>query len=56
MNTKKEQSIFNMKIEKELKDRFIEICKLNDTSASMEMRKFIKKYLSDNAQLSLKLS
>lgn len=37
-----------VKINKEQKKEFIEYCKENDTSASREIRHFIKKFLSEN--------
>lgn len=49
--TRHEQRInFTIRIEKDLKQRFISVCKANETDASKEMRKFIKDYLSKNSQ------
>jgi hypothetical protein len=44
---------FNVKMEKTLKDRFIEVCKQNETLASLEIRKFIKEYLKKNSQTTM---
>ena len=53
-NNTQEKVLINFKIDKDLRDRFIEICKINDTTGTQELRKFIKKYLSENSQLLLK--
>jgi len=47
---KKDDNIL-VKINKEQKKKFIECCKLNDTSASHEIRQYIKKYLEDCEKL-----
>ena len=39
-----------VKINREQKKEFIEYCKVNDTSASREIRHFIKKFLSENVE------
>jgi len=44
---------YTFRVEKDLKDRFIAVCKANDTDSSKELRKFIKQYLAKNSQLSL---
>jgi len=41
---------FTIRIEEDLKQRFISVCKVNETDASKEIRKFIKNYLSKNSQ------
>lgn len=35
-------------------DLFIELCKLNDTTASRELRQFIKDYIKNNSGLEFK--
>lgn len=42
--------MLTVRADKELIDRFIETCKANDTTASMEVRKFMKDYLAKNGQ------
>ena len=39
-----------VKINKEQKKEFIELCKQIDTSASREVRNFIKKFVEENAK------
>lgn len=39
-----------VKINKEQKKEFIRLCKDVDTSASREVRNFIKKFIEDNVQ------
>jgi hypothetical protein len=40
-----------IKINKEQKKEFIQLCKDDDTSASREVRHFIKKFISDAKSL-----
>ena len=52
-NTKmndKEIIIFSMKMDKNLKNNFVKACKNNDSSASQEIRKFIKEYLKKDTK------
>jgi len=53
----KDKKIINyaFRIDKDLKDRFLAVCKANDTDSSKELRKFIKQYLVKNSQLALDL-
>jgi len=46
----KEISNLTIRIETDLKKRFGTVTKANDSDISKELRKFIKKYLSENAQ------
>jgi hypothetical protein len=39
-----------LNIEQDIKKRFIAVCEENDTSASQELRKFIKDYLMKHSQ------
>jgi len=55
MDDKSNMVIFNIKVEDELKERFLRVAKENDTDGSKEVRKFMKEYLSKNSQLSLKV-
>jgi len=55
-NTNENIVNFNVKMDKDIKDRFVEVAKLNDDNASLLIRKFVKKYLSENSQLELKIS
>ena len=52
MNEKKIVN-YTFRVDKDLKDRFVEVCKANDTDSSKELRKFIKQYLSKHAQLTM---
>ena len=47
---KKEKTVFNIKIEQDLKDRFLAVAKANDENGSQLIRKFIKDYLIKNSQ------
>ncbi len=47
-------SNFTIRIDEDLKKRFVQVCKANDSDASKEVRKFIKKYLAENSQLIMK--
>lgn len=52
---KKEKVILNVKIDEDIKKRFIAVAKNNDENCSMLIRKFIKEYLVKNQQLTLKM-
>jgi len=54
MNRKIEMKRINAYVEPDIWDRFRKVAKLNDSDASKEIRKLIKKYLSENTQLLLK--
>jgi antitoxin component of RelBE/YafQ-DinJ toxin-antitoxin module len=41
---------FTIRIDKELKDRFVKVCKQNDTDSSKEIRRFVKTFLEQHAQ------
>jgi len=45
--------IYNLKVEKQLRDRFLAIAKHLESDGAKEVRKFMKKYVSDNANLAL---
>ena len=47
---KKEKTVFNIKVEQDLKDRFLAVAKANDENGSQLIRKFIKDYLTKNSQ------
>jgi len=47
-------SNFTIRIEEDLKKRFVQVAKANDSDASKEVRKFIKRYLAENSQLVMK--
>lgn len=47
---KTEVVIFNIKIEEDLKNRFLAVAKANDDNGSQLIRKFIKDYLIKNSQ------
>jgi hypothetical protein len=55
MKNKTEKRNFNITVDKELVDRFLLVCKENDTTASQEIRKHMKEYLKQNAQLRFNL-
>ena len=42
---KKKDAQLVLRLDKEMRDRFIDACKDLDTSAAREVRKFIKKFL-----------
>ncbi len=44
-----------IRVEKDLWEKFMKIAKYKDSDASKEIRKFIKRYLSENSQLFLAL-
>ena len=46
---------YTHELDEELYERFKKVAKANDSTAVQEIRKFVKKYLSENAQLALKL-
>ncbi len=49
------QKVINIRVDDQKWERFKKVAKLNESDASKEVRKFINKYLSENAQLDLKL-
>ena len=50
MNEKKVKVNFNFKVEEDIKDRFVSVCKANDSAAAQELRKFMKDYLQQHSQ------
>ena len=50
MTEQKEISNFTIRIETNLKKQFTRIAKQNDSDASKEVRKFIKKYIIENTK------
>lgn len=55
MKENKKNVMLNVKIEEDIKKRFIAVAKNNDENCSMLIRKFIKEYLVKNQQLTLKM-
>lgn len=53
VSEKKEQVRANLMVDKELWERFKAIAKSNDETATQLLRKYVKKYVSDNAQLTI---
>ena len=51
---KNETAEILFRIDKDLKKRFQEIAKANDEIPSLILRKFVKKYLEENAQTRIK--
>ncbi len=47
--------LVHVRVDEQKWERFKKIAKLNESDASKEIRKAINKYLSENAQLDLKL-
>lgn len=45
----------NFDIDSQLWDRFKKVSKINESSAAQELRKFIKRYVGENAQLDMKI-
>ena len=44
-----------IRVDKDTRDRFNKVAKIKDSTASQELRKFMKKYLAENSQLELKV-
>lgn len=38
----------NFRLDQDLRDKFVAICKKNDTTASQELRKFVKSCIKDD--------
>lgn len=54
---KKDKKInFNVKVEEDIKNRFLAVCKANDSAASQEIRKFMKEYLNKYSQQTMTFS
>ena len=49
MSKKPKNDQLLIKVNKEDKKKFIALCESDDTTASREIRKFIEKYLKENA-------
>ena len=47
LGVKKKDSTLLIKVNKEEKKKFIALCELNDSSASREIRRFMKEYIND---------
>jgi len=47
--------VVHVRVDEQKWERFKKIAKLNESDASKEVRKAINKYLSENAQLELKV-
>lgn len=47
MSLKSQDSNINIRVSKELKDKFVDICKEQGVSYSKLLRKFMKEYISD---------
>jgi len=45
--------VINIRVDEEKWERFKKVSKANESDASKEVRKFINRYLSENAQLFL---
>lgn len=41
---------YPIRVDKDLKDHFISVCKNNDSTAAQELRKFMKEYIRKNNQ------
>lgn len=48
------KTTITLAIDLDLRERFKKVTKLNDSTSSQEIRKFIKEYVSKNSQLALK--
>lgn len=51
--TKTVQHMFTFAVEKELKDAFVNSCLAMDTTASRELRQFMRQYLAKHGQQKL---
>ena len=49
------QATITIRVDKDLRDKFVKIAKINDSDASKLIRIFMKKYVSDNSQLELRV-
>lgn len=47
LGIKKKDSTLLIKVNKEEKKKFIALCEMNDSSASREIRRFMKEYIND---------
>ncbi len=47
LEVKKKDSTLLIKVNKEEKKKFIALCEMNDSSASREIRRFMKEYIND---------
>ncbi len=47
LEIKRKDSTLLIKVNKEEKKKFIALCELNDSSASREIRRFMKEYIND---------
>tara|TARA_B100001093_G_scaffold467400_1_gene486581 strand:+ start:2693 stop:2881 length:189 start_codon:yes stop_codon:yes gene_type:complete len=47
LEIRKKDSTLLIKVNKEEKKKFIALCELNDSSASREIRRFMKEYIND---------
>ena len=47
LGIKKKDSTLLIKVNREEKKKFIALCELNDSSASREIRRFMKEYIND---------
>lgn len=45
-----EEAKFVIRIEKDLRDEFVDLCRDLDTTASREMRRFIRSYLAEHGK------
>ena len=45
-----ETKLLTMKVPVSLKDRFVDLCKQNDSSASREIREFMRRYISEREE------
>ncbi|HMV40754.1 hypothetical protein [Plasticicumulans sp.] len=45
-----EEAKFVIRIEKDLRDEFVDLCRDLDTTASREVRRFIRSYLAENGR------
>tara|TARA_B100001094_G_scaffold328334_1_gene388512 strand:+ start:19892 stop:20080 length:189 start_codon:yes stop_codon:yes gene_type:complete len=54
LDIKKKDSTLLIKVNKEEKKKFIALCELNDSSASREIRRFMKEYIN-NFSVEIKL-
>ncbi len=48
-------NIINLLLNEEMWEKFKKLCKANESDASKEMRKFIKRYVAEHSQLFLQL-
>ena len=56
MKKQNKDTVFNIKVESDIKNRFVAVAKENDETASQLIRKFMKEYLIKHSQKTMKFN